>query len=125
MRHHVRRVRKFASWLLGVLTAETFHSLLLDAKRVRDVCIIMCINCRPLNTMMNTISHTKSREDYVSSCAANRLSSSVVCLLLALVVGTFGGGYAAGASSNDLLLPFARELAAAAMANPSLRVSNV
>lgn len=61
----------------------------------------------------------------MSSCAASRFSSSVVCLLLAPVVGSFGGGYATIASSNDLLFLFARELAAAAMANPSLRVSNV
>ena len=61
----------------------------------------------------------------MSSGAASRFSSSVVCLLLALAIGSFGGGYATRVSSNDLLFLFARELAAAAMANPSLRVSNV
>jgi len=61
----------------------------------------------------------------VSSRTESRFSSSIVCLLLVLVVGSFGGGYVAMVSSNDLLFPFAREFAAAAIANPSLRVSNV
>ena len=71
---------------------------------------------------MNAILCTKSRGGQASSGAASLFSSSIVCLFL---VGSFGGGYVARVSSNGLLFPFAREFAAAAIASPSLRVSNV
>lgn len=114
--YHVRRVRN-----VGILA----NGIFVDHREVRGVCIVLCINRHPFDTTKNRIVCTKSRGGWASYCAASRFSSSTVCLLLVLAVGSFGGGYTARVSSGDLLFPFALEFAAAARARPSLRVSNV
>jgi len=83
------------------------------------------IKYHPFDTTENATACTNQGGGWMTSCAASRFSSSIVCLPLVFVVGSFGGGCTTRVSSNDLLFPFARDFAAAARAKPSLRVSNV